>query len=182
MSNIKKYIEQHKGNISVESKLGAGTQFTISLPVIRQTLTVEEKIEIQKGRACFEKYILLVEDETDIAEVQSRILMQAPCNHRVDIAGDGRAALDLFERNPYDLVSLDYVLPGDMNGMDVYHHIRSLNKTVPVLFISGNIEFLESIKDLRQKDPCIDHLSKPCQNKEYIDSISRLLERVRAGH
>jgi FixJ family two-component response regulator len=66
--------------------------------------------------------------------------------------------------------------------MDVYHHIRSLNKTLPVLFISGNIEFLESIKDLRQKDPCVDHLSKPCQNKEYIDSVNRLFERARAGH
>jgi len=181
MSNIKKYIEQHKGNISVESKPGAGTQFTISLPVIVQALTVEEKTKIQKGRACFEKYILLVEDETDIAEVQSRILMQDPCNHKVDLAGDGPTAMDLFERNPYDLVSLDYVLPGDMNGMDVYHHIRSLNKTVPILFISGNIEFLESIKDLRQKDPCIDHLSKPCQNKEYIDAISRLFERAWTG-
>ncbi|MDA8136349.1 MAG: ATP-binding protein [Desulfobacteraceae bacterium] len=180
MSNIKKYIEQHKGNIAVESKPGAGTQFTVSLPVIGQELTIGDKTKTQKGRVCFEKYILLVEDENDIAEVQSRILMQAPCNHRVDIAGDGPTAMDLFGRNPYDLVSLDYVLPGDMNGMDVYHHIRSLNKTIPVLFISGNIEFLESIKDLKQKDPCIDHLSKPCQNKEYMDTISRLFERTRA--
>jgi PAS domain S-box-containing protein len=180
MSNIKKYIEQHKGNIAVESKPGAGTQFTVSLPVIGQELTIGDKTKTQKGRACFEKYILLVEDENDIAEVQSRILMQAPCNHRVDIAGDGPTAMDLFGRNLYDLVSLDYVLPGDMNGMDVYHHIRSLNKTIPVLFISGNIEFLESIKDLKQKDPCIDHLSKPCQNKEYMDTISRLFERTRA--
>ncbi|MCM2286683.1 MAG: ATP-binding protein [Desulfobacula sp.] len=180
MSNIKKYIEQHKGNIAVESKPGARTQFTVSLPVIGQELTIGDKTKTQKGRACFEKYILLVEDENDIAEVQSRILMQAPCNHRVDIAGDGPTAMDLFGRNPYDLVSLDYVLPGDMNGMDVYHHIRSLNKTIPVLFISGNIEFLESIKDLKQKDPCIDHLSKPCQNKEYMDTISRLFERTRA--
>ena len=182
MSNIKKYIEQHMGNISVESKSGAGTQFTIRLPVIREEFPAETKTKIQKEKAYFEKYILLVEDETDIAEVQSRTLMQAPCNHKVDIAGNGRTAMELFERYPYDLVSLDYVLPGDMNGMDVYHHIRSLNKTVPVLFISGNIEFLESIKDLKQKDPCIEHLSKPCQNKEYIDSISRLFERTRAGH
>jgi PAS domain S-box-containing protein len=182
MSNIKKYIEQHMGNISVESKSGAGTQFTIRLPVIRQEFPAEAKTKIQKEKAYFEKYILLVEDETDIAEVQSRTLMQPPCNHKVDIAGNGRTAMELFERNPYDLVSLDYVLPGNMNGMDVYHHIRSLHKTIPVLFISGNIEFLESIKDLKQKDPCIDHLSKPCQNKEYIDSISRLFERTRAGN
>lgn len=64
-----------------------------------------------------------------------------------------------------------------MCGMDVYHHIRAINKTIPILFISGNIEFLESIKDLKQKDANLGHQSKPCQNKEYVKSINALLER-----
>ena len=85
--------------------------------------------------------------------------------------------MDLFDRNPYDFISLDYVLPGEINGMDVYHHIRKTDKTIPVLFISGNIEFLESIKELQQKDNNIDHLSKPCQNKDYVKSINELFER-----
>jgi FixJ family two-component response regulator len=64
--------------------------------------------------------------------------------------------------------------------MDVYHHIRKTNQTVPVLFISGNIEFLESIKELKQKDAYIDHLSKPCQNKDYVNGINKLLEKTLA--
>lgn len=176
MSNVKKYIEQHKGSISVESELGSGTKFLISLPIIKKELTIEEKTEIRKGKSHFEKYILLVEDETAIADVQYRILTQEPCNHKVDIANNGKVAMDLLGRNKYDLISLDYILPGDINGMDIYHHIRLSDKTIPILFISGNIEFLESIKELKQKDNAIEHLSKPCQNKDYVNAINGLFE------
>jgi len=178
MANVKKYIEQHKGSISVKSEFGSGTTFTISLPVIKKELTSEEKAEIRKEKMCFDKSILLVEDEPAISGVQYRILSHEPCNHKVDIANDGQVAMDLFDRNQYDFISLDYVLPGKINGMDVYNHIRITDKTIPILFISGNIEFLESIKRLKSKDSNIDHLSKPCKNKDYINGINKLLERA----
>jgi len=178
MSNVKKYIEQHKGNISIESELGSGTKFTISLPVIKKELTIEEKIELREEIKHFEKYILLVEDETAISNVQYRILTDEPCNHKVDIAINGQVAMDLFDRNKYDFISLDYVLPGRITGMDIFSHVRKTNKAIPILFISGNIEFLESIKELKQKDAYIDHLSKPCQNKDYVNGINELLEKT----
>ena len=180
MANIKKYIEQHKGRLSVESEFDSGTKVTISIPVIKKGLTEQEKIDIQNTRLQFEKDILIVEDEQAISDVQYRILTQDPCNHKVDIANNGQAAIELFKKNKYDLISLDYILPGGINGMDVYNHIRETNKTIPILFISGNIEFLQSIKELKQKDVNVDHLSKPCQNKDYINSINELFERTLA--
>jgi len=95
----------------------------------------------------------------------------------VDIANTGQGAIDLFENNVYDFISLDYMLPGDLNGMDVYRHVRKINKNIPILFISGNLEFLQSIVKLKQNDPNIDHLSKPCQNKDYINGINSLLTK-----
>ncbi len=182
MANVKKYIEQHGGSIfvesNIESNVGSYTKFIIRLPVIKKELTSDEKSEIRKEISHFEKYILLVEDEQAISDIQYRILTSEPCNHKVDIAYNGQAAIDLLNRNEYDLISLDYILPGEINGMAVYNHLRETNKTIPILFISGNIEFLESIKELKQKDANIDHLSKPCQNKEYINSLNRLMERA----
>ena len=175
MANVKKYIEQHKGSISVESQTGHGTQVTISLPIIHKELSPSEIIEIQQTASHLNKYILLVEDEQTISDVQYRILTNEPCNHKVDIAHNGRMAIDLFERNAYNLVSLDYVLPGEMNGMDVYRYIRKTNADIPILFISGNLEFLESIKELQSKDPHVEHISKPCLQKEYIQAIDKLL-------
>ncbi len=181
MANVKKYIEQHNGKIGVESVVNSGTKFTITLPVIKKELSIEEKVEIQKETIHFEKHILLVEDEQAIADVQYRILTQDPCNHKVDIANNGQVALDLFDRNQYDFISLDYILPGGFHGMDIYNHVRKKNKAVPIIFISGNIEFLESIRNLKQKDPYIDHLSKPCKNIDYVNGINRLLGKVPIG-
>jgi len=96
MANIKKYVEQHKGNISVDSKLGSGTKFTISLPVIKKELTKEEKIEIRESKLQFNKYILLVEDEQAISDVQYRVLTQEPCYHKVDTANNGQVAIDFL--------------------------------------------------------------------------------------
>ena len=177
MANVKKYVEKHKGRITVSSEPGKGTAISIILPLTKKKLTRKE-IETIKADAvcCHDKYILLVEDEQALADIQYRILTQSPCRHRVDIASNGRIALDLFDRNAYDFVSLDYILPGEINGMEVYDHIRKTDKTVPVLFISGNIEFLESIKDLKENDPYTDHLSKPCMNVDYLNSINRLFE------
>lgn len=177
MSNVKKYIELHMGTILSESKMGSGTKFIICLPVIKKELSKEEKIEIQKEITYFEKYILLVEDEIAISDIQYNVLTQEPGNHKVDTANNGKAAMDLFDRNEYDFISLDFILPGKINGMDLYNHIRETNKIIPILFISGNIEFLESIKNLKQKDANIDHLSKPCPNKEYLRSINKLIEK-----
>ncbi|MCP3899651.1 MAG: hybrid sensor histidine kinase/response regulator, partial [Desulfobacteraceae bacterium] len=178
MANVKKYIEQHNGNVSVQSKLDSGTKFTIKIPVIKKELTDKEKAEMHADISDFGNYILLVEDEQAILDIQYRMLTQDPFNHKVDTASNGQVAMDLLDRNKYDLISLDYILPGGINGMDVYNHARKKDKTVPILFISGNIEFLESIKELKQQDVNIDHLSKPCQNKKYVDAIDMLLRRT----
>jgi len=178
MANVKKYIDQHNGNIFVTSKLGSGTKFIIKMPVIKKELTNEEKTQIQKEIIHVEKYILLVEDETAISDIQYQILTQPPCSHKVDMADNGQLAKDLFDKNQYEFISLDYILPGKYNGMDVYDHIRKTNKTIPILFLSGNIEFLESIKTLQQKDCYVDHQSKPCPNTDYVSSINKLMEKV----
>ena len=101
--------------------------------------------------------------------------MEKPFEHYVDIAVNGRAAIEFLEKKNYDLVSLDYILPGNLTGMDVYHHIRQQDKTLPILFISGNLEFIESIKDLKLKDNKISHLSKPSTNKDYAGAVNELL-------
>ncbi len=178
LANVKKYIDQHKGGIKVRSEFGSGTCFTICLPVIKKNLTEDEKEHIRKSSPQTGKTILVVEDEPAIFDVQQRILTHDPCCHKVDIAQNGRSAMDLINLNHYDLVSLDYMLPGEISGMDVYRHIRKRDQGLPVLFISGNIGFLESIKDLKKNDPLMDHLSKPCRNQEYIEGINSLLEKA----
>ncbi len=182
MSNVKKYVEQHKGSIKCETTRGKGTVFYVSLPVVKKELSPKEKIEIQQQAIQKSKNILVVEDEKAISDVLYKILTSDPFNHSVDIANNGQEALQFLQKRKYEFISLDYLLPGDINGMDIYHQIRAKDTAVPILFISGNFEFLESVEKMRQNDPCIDHLSKPCQNKEYVECMNALLEnRVALG-
>jgi len=173
MSNVRKYIEKHNGSVSCEVASGSGTIFRIVLPVTHKELTDLEKLEICQSEPQTGKHILLVEDEADISGIQFRLLTSDPFNHKVDIASDGQMAIDMFEADKYDIISLDYYLSGSLNGMHVYNHIRTIDTSIPVVFISGNIEFIESIIELQRNDSNIDHLSKPCQNKEYVCCINK---------
>jgi CheY-like chemotaxis protein len=107
--------------------------------------------------------------------VQYQILTKEPFSHIVSIAANGQTAIDIFDRNEFDVVSLDYMLPGNINGLDVYNHIREKDKDIPVMFISGNIGFIESIKQLKEKDPNLEHLSKPVDNMDYVNKVNELI-------
>jgi len=174
--NVKKIIQKHNGRIRFETKVDKGTRFLISLPIIKKDLTIKEKAEVKKLTLYKARKILIVEDEQSIANVQCFMLTHEPFFHRVDVALNGQMALDLMGKKSYDLISLDYRLPGGLSGMDLYTIIREKNKSVPILFISGNMEFLESLIPLTKKDKHLDYLSKPCQNKAYADCINRLFE------
>ncbi len=176
MSNVKKYIvEKHRGDIFLESEVGKGTKISIAFRIIKDHLSSDEKKEVVKSRIYDKRRVLLVEDETAIANVQYQILTKEPFGHIVSIAANGQIAIDTFDRNKFDVVSLDYMLPGNINGLDVYHHIRKKDEDIPIMFISGNIEFLESMKKLKGKDPNLEYLSKPIANLEYVNKINELI-------
>ncbi len=180
MSNVKKYIDQHKGGIVIASGMNEGTTVALTFPVVEKQLSNREIEVVRQEKIHTEKRILLVEDEHAIAEIQYGMLTAAPFRHRVDIAANGQTALKLLEDNSYDAASLDYVLPGEISGIDVYYHLRQIDTHMPVLFISGNLEFLQSISKLQLQDVHLAHLSKPCQNVEYIKVLNRLLSAGRA--
>ncbi len=175
LSNVKKYIDKHKGGIEFISQEGKGTRFTITLPIVAKTLLPDEKEDMMKKPLIRNKRVLVVEDEDAISMVLERILTSDPFFHTVRLAKDGATAIEIADCEPFDLVSLDYMLPGQINGLDVYTHIRKTNKKLPVLFISGNIRFLESMKTLQASDAYMDHLSKPFANLTYTNKINAWL-------
>ncbi|MBU0973092.1 MAG: PAS domain S-box protein [Proteobacteria bacterium] len=175
MANVKKYIEKHHGSIRFSSQEGEGTTFVLCLPLTRKERTSGKKKQVANKPVIKQKRILLVEDEIAISSIQEKILSQEPFGHRVTVAGTGQDAVEIFDRGKFDLVSLDYILPGPLNGLDVYKHIRRRDKKIPIVFISGNIGFLESMEDIRDSDPHMDHLSKPCENIVFADTINSWL-------
>ena len=85
------------------------------------------------------KRILLVEDDPEAR--QSIKLLLAIDRHMVTEAAGGKPALDLLQSQPFDLVLLDYFMPG-MRGSQLALHIRDLAPGLPIVMITAYAENL----------------------------------------
>lgn len=119
--------------------------------------------------------ILVVDDEPSITEFVSYNLRKE--GYEIDIADDGDSALELANRNPYDLVILDVMLPG-MDGYEVCRRIRSTSN-VGVLFLSARDTELDKVVGLEIGGD--DYLAKPFGVRELIARVKALLRRAPLG-
>ena len=78
--------------------------------------------------------VLVVDDEASIRDLLSKTLALA--DYDVDVAPDGRAALERLRLFGYDLLITDLKMPG-MDGLSVIHEARRLNADLPVIIITG---------------------------------------------
>lgn len=173
LANTKRGIEKHGGTISFESKVGEGTTFRIAIPVIDIDLEPEIKEQLSNKSTAVGKRILVVEDEVHFANILYRLLRDVASN--VHLASSGMVAMDKIATNEYDAISLDFILP-DSNGMEIYETIRKKDKNVPVVFVSGNFEFMKSMIALKENDPKVDLLTKPFNNVDYVNKICEWLK------
>lgn len=88
--------------------------------------------------------ILIVDDEKPICDLIDINLSAA--GYDCTAVQDGLEALDLIEKEPFDLILLDIMLPG-ANGYDIMEYIRPLK--VPVIFITAKHEVKDRVKGLK---------------------------------
>ncbi len=120
--------------------------------------------------------ILLIEDNMAIASSIKTKLFEE--NYQVNIASDGKLALDEFYKSEYDLVLLDLMLP-QLSGEDVLFNIRK-KSDVPIIIISMKSSDIE--KAINLGSGADDYLSKPFSMLELIARIKANLRRYRLAH
>lgn len=180
LANVRKWVDKFEGDIKLESAVGKGTRFKIKFPLLKGDLVKDEVEKIKQHKKIENKKILVVEDEPLLADILIEVL--EAFNHKIDMAADSEIALGYFEKNVYDAISLDYMLPGGINGLDVYRKIRETNKDIPIIFVSGNFEFMQSVVALKQNDPNMDYLAKPFDNMDYVNKIHEWLAKSSSVH
>ena len=116
----------------------------------------------------FGKRILLIEDDPSARE--STKLLLSIDRHSVTEASNGPEALDLIARQPFDLVLLDFFMPG-MHGGEVALKIKRLAPALPILMITAYLEKLSNFDK-----PVNAVLGKPFAIADLRNEITRLLE------
>jgi len=117
--------------------------------------------------------ILLVEDEANLRQlIQLNLELDG---YEVDLAADGKIALDKLGSAHYDLIILDLMLP-KISGMDVLTKFRLVNAEIPVIITSAKDTSSDRILGL--KSGADDYLTKPFEMEELLLRIHKLLERA----
>jgi DNA-binding response OmpR family regulator len=116
--------------------------------------------------------ILLVEDDPDAAAVLAKGLREHA--YAVDIAADGRQALEHATINDYDLIVLDLLLPA-VNGLEVCRRLRAEGAATPILMLTARGEPDQRVQGLDAGAD--DYLPKPYHFPELLARVHALLRR-----
>ena len=178
----KKYIELMGGTITVDSRKGVGTTFTVEIPM---ELTNAEKVEKTKPLVQHNDLkgikVLLAEDNDLNAELATMLLEDLGMT--VTRAADGQEVVDLFAEYPagtYDIILMDIMMP-KMDGHQVAKAIRAMYadrpdaEEIPIIALSANAfsEDVQASLDAGMNG----HVSKPLNMEEVTKVIERNLNR-----
>jgi len=180
MSTAKKLVDQMKGTIEVDSRIGKGSVFQITLPLqidkVQSAQPLEEE-NIQNHIAGMK--VLLVEDNEINCEIMEFMLKEAGA--RVMTANNGKVAVEVFTasgQGTFDCVLMDLMMPV-MSGYEAARVIRGLDrpdaKTVPIIALSANA-FEEDVA-MAKAAGMNEHLAKPVNTRKMFQTMSRLSRR-----
>lgn len=118
--------------------------------------------------------ILLAEDKDDMAQLMAEIMRSE--DHDVTIAQDGDKAIEALKNDGnFDLVVTDVIMPVK-DGIDVVNHLKTMDKKIPTIVISGGGITVSSDSALKAIEHEVDMvLKKPINIKTLVDSINTLL-------
>jgi PAS domain S-box-containing protein len=161
-------VQRYGGTISLQSAEGSGTTFTLAFPAITSDLRgVAVRLPTLEPLR-----VLAVEDEPEVLDLVRAMLAYA--GHTVFTAASGREALELFQREPVDLVVTDLGMPG-MTGLVLAAELKQL-RPVPIILLTGWADELDPAQM-----PNIDVVvAKPVTRDRLVDAIARAVPaRVR---
>jgi signal transduction histidine kinase/HD-like signal output (HDOD) protein/ActR/RegA family two-component response regulator len=171
-------IRGHKGAISVQSEVGKGTMFTISLPVAEEMGGIEEASAPEESAAGeglrHVPRMLVVDDEVHVRALISEALIEA--GYEVEQANNGLAALQILRQTPVDLITLDIRMPR-MDGMSVLRAVRQRQPGLPVVVITGLAQE-DEIATARELGISA-FIRKPFEMNELLDEIRKALHARR---
>lgn len=117
--------------------------------------------------------ILIIEDEHKIAQALKKALQQE--NYAVDVSYDGDDGYAMATTEPYDLMIIDWMIPGEYNGLDIVKELRSTKNHTPILLLTAKGSIADRTTGLDAGAD--DYLVKPFALEELLARVRALLRR-----
>lgn len=172
-------VQEHNGEIEVDSNLQEGTVFRLRFPVLPSSISAVKTENVFERQGLGELFVakrraLIVDDETEIQDLLKSVL--SDFNFDVDMAVDGIEARDKIQiaDQVYDLVITDYKMPR-LNGLEFYSSLDMLLRSrSKFLFITGDINSFSQMEQFKQGS--LNVLYKPFNSSQlgqYIQELFR---------
>jgi PAS domain S-box-containing protein len=128
-------IKDHNGYIDVQSKVGAGSVFTLYFPVTRKGIAKVEEVIPQSTYVGQGEHILVIDDVEGQRFLASNMLESL--GYKVDSVTNGEEAVEFVENQSVDLLILDMIMDPGIDGLETYRRILEIRNRQKAIIVSG---------------------------------------------